>query len=529
VDVIPGDLVTPIPVTELQRRLDRLRRRDREFTQEQGINVLFLAVGFLSWVADDSTHAKAPVILVPCDLERASPRDPFCLRREEDDAVINATLKHQLSLLGVSLPEFDPGGGINAYLDQVDRRVAHRQGWSVTKEFVLGTFQYSKLAMWEDLERLKTEDITHPLVRSLAGDKDAEQPVNPTGNEWFNLNEDDLVGGRLDDHVDLRRQFLVLPADYSQVQAVGAAQSGQHLVVHGPPGTGKSQTIANIISTFIASGKTVLFVSEKTAALDVVKDRLDKCKLGVFCLDMHSERGKKANVYRQLKSSLEDSRSVADIEIDYQSLQALRTKLNSYVRALHQRRAPIGQSAYQIHGRFARVREAPDVDFPVRQPLNLDEQGLGELRRLGQRLAARPMEFAQHLTSRWLPLRPMSDVVSASTQVRRDMDLVKTTVVGLRTLSTEVAGWLGARPAQSCSDLASNAALAAHLASAPGVPSVWLADGVTERLIARATKLRQDQQHRSTLLQQLATVLRAPIPALDFETLEPVMNCSLLR
>ncbi|MCH8895042.1 MAG: hypothetical protein IH927_02150 [Proteobacteria bacterium] len=98
--------------------------------------------------------------------------------------------------------------------------------------------------------------------------------------------------------------------------AINSARGGNNLVIHGPPGTGKSQTIANMIATFMAEGKSVLFVSEKTAALDVVKDRLDENGLGVFCLDLHSERGKKANVYRQLQESVDDPGTVRRLELD---------------------------------------------------------------------------------------------------------------------------------------------------------------------------------------------------------------------
>jgi KaiC/GvpD/RAD55 family RecA-like ATPase len=147
--------------------------------------------------------------------------------------------------------------------------------------------------------------------------------------------------------------------------AISAARSGSSLIIHGPPGTGKSQTIANVMASFMADGKSVLFVSEKTAALDMVKDRLDKKQLGVFCLDLHHGRrgnankrsNTKAGIYQQLRDSVDDQKSVKTSEFDYDSLAQRRRQLNSVVRALHRfllsgpkkgTRRPTGESWGQL-------------------------------------------------------------------------------------------------------------------------------------------------------------------------------------
>ena len=149
----------------LQRVLLRFLRKEREWMEEQGINVLFLAAGFLEWVDEERERAKARSCCCPADLRRPSPREAFVLSREDDDATANATLRHKLRQFDIALPEFNHDTYAE-YLDEVSDRVRERAGWRVTYEVVLSTFQYTKLAMWEDLEQMRTVGVTHPLVRT---------------------------------------------------------------------------------------------------------------------------------------------------------------------------------------------------------------------------------------------------------------------------------------------------------------------------------------------------------------------------
>ena len=282
-EVRPGDLATDCEPGDLQRRLRNLRNRDREWEEEQGINVLFLAMGFLNWIDADGEPARSPLVLLPCDLERDSPRDPYRLLREDDDPLSNPTLRHQLALLGVELPDFDVDSddeaSIEGYIADIEKSIGERPGWSVDTGIVLATFSYSKLAMYEDLTRMRERGVRSELTRMLAGGE-PENGARLGGTASATPRDSELAGGRLDDLLDIRDQYTVLPTDFSQLRAIEEARRGVNLVIHGPPGTGKSQTISNLIATLIADGKRVLFVSEKTAALDVVKRRLEECGLG---------------------------------------------------------------------------------------------------------------------------------------------------------------------------------------------------------------------------------------------------------
>ena len=147
--------------------------------------------------------------------------------------------------------------------------------------------------MYEDLTRMREQGVQNELTRLLAVASDASDSHDPSAAGSAMPRDGNLAGGRLDDLLQIRDQYTILPTDFSQLQAIEQARQGGNLVIHGPPGTGKSQTIANLIATLLADRKRVLFVSEKTVALDVVKSRLEKCDLGVFCLDLHSDRGQK--------------------------------------------------------------------------------------------------------------------------------------------------------------------------------------------------------------------------------------------
>ena len=194
----------------------------------------------------------------------ARPRDPECLR------------------------ELSRGGRA--------RRVKHVPRWEVVESAALGVFNFQKLAMWEDLGRNAERVKAHPLCRAIAGDA-AVSLAPPERSARRGATSTSVVPPEAAVHI--------LDADSSQHEAIEAVKRGAHLVMDGPPGTGKSQTIANIIAEALAAGKTVLFVSEKTAALEVVKRRLDRCGLGDFCLELHSHKANKKQVVAELGRCLE--------------------------------------------------------------------------------------------------------------------------------------------------------------------------------------------------------------------------------
>ncbi|MGB3128084.1 MAG: DUF3320 domain-containing protein, partial [Pseudomonas sp.] len=229
----------------------------------------------------------------------------------------------------------------------VRRAVRDVPGFEVTTELVLGTFSFAKYLMWQDLaarsdQLLKSSMVKHLLERSLGGDGYATTGEFPEPQE-------------LDRKINPANLFTPLPADSSQLAAVVASSSGCDFVLDGPPGTGKSQTIANMIAHNLALGRRVLFVAEKMAALDVVYRRLEEKGLGEFCLELHSSKTSKVEVLKQLERAwdVRDALSADEWAAETAKLQKLRNRLNQIVELLH-RRSPNGLSVHQAIGRVVR-------------------------------------------------------------------------------------------------------------------------------------------------------------------------------
>lgn len=499
---------TGLEPKELRRRLTGLRRREREWEEEQGLNVLFLAVGFLEWTDLDRKPACSPLALVPCDLVRESVSGPWYLKREDDEVESNVTLAHLLKLrFDLALPEYEEQG-IPDYLEVVRKAVERKGDWTVTREVFLGAFAFSKMAMYEDLERMRKEGVAHPLVRRLAGGEPRAGADGAGGDGPSALPPDeDLPGGKLDDLLQVRDQYTVVDADFSQLRAIEAARRGESdQVIHGPPGTGKSQTITNMIAGLLADEKRVLFVSEKTAALDVVKKRLDDCGLGGFCLDLHSERGRKQSVYAQLKKSVDElgkSGRREDNGFPYDELGRKRDALNRFVRALHQQREPLGRSVFRVQGDYAGVRHFPDVEFEVGDLALLDRERWERIEDAARRVSRRPEPFRQHETSRWIGLVAEEASLGLTDSIRKAMERLAAAARSAANEGAAAAEWTGVPVPTTAAECFEIAERLDHLSAGEGVPRVWLEREVLPR-VDRLAKEREERQAERRKLEDIA-------------------------
>lgn len=339
-------LQTDLTPSELQRRLFYINQRARTMLQEQGYNILYLALGFLEWnVPHEPDIRKAPLILIPVLLERRKVGMSFSIHWDGNDILTNISLQAKLKEQGVYLPEFNmpkSEEGIKKYLKQVSRAVKSMKGWEVHEEIQMGFFSFTKFVMYRDLDPASYKegiDITEkPLIKAIFNPDLEKEPVN--------FQESDV-----DAKLNYRDVYHVMDADSSQIAVIEDVKAGSNLVVEGPPGTGKSQTIVNLIAELMASGKTILFVSEKMAALEVVKNRLDSIGLGKFCLELHSHKARKKDVLQELENTLRDHEAdELDIERQLNRLETLRRQLNEYNQALHQPLYKIRLSPFQLFG-----------------------------------------------------------------------------------------------------------------------------------------------------------------------------------
>lgn len=341
-----GRLHTHLEDNEHTRRLTELFRSARNALEENGTNTLFAAVGILEWREtehSDRAH-RSPLLLVPVELKRKSVLEGFSLRRVDEETRLNVTLMEMLKqhfrkdIAGLEpLPEDENGVDVSLVLRIFRDAVMELKGWEVRSEVWLGQFSFTKFLLWKDLaDRL--EDLTkNRVVRHL---------IHEAGTPIVNLSED-IRAHDLDDRFHPREVLCPRSADSSQLAAVMAAADGHDFVLEGPPGTGKSQTITNIIAHCLAMGKRVLFVAEKRAALDVVHRRLREDGLEPFCLELHSNKTGKKEVLEQFGSvlNLAEETQASDWEHRSTELERLRSSLNTYTRALH-RRLPCGLSAH---------------------------------------------------------------------------------------------------------------------------------------------------------------------------------------
>lgn len=348
---------------ELTRRLTEIFRSARSSLEENGANTLYLALGMLVWYESKSSTQprRAPIILLPVELQRRGAQSGFILRRRDEEPMVNVTLlellRHDFSLHidGLDpLPEDEAGTDVRLVLDRVRQAVKHIDRWDVVEDAYLGLFSFTKFLMWRDLE-VRTEDLKrNQLVSSLI-----HFPTEP-----FPAASGFPEPARLDDDYRPDETFTPVSSDSSQLAAVYAAAEGKSFVLHGPPGTGKSQTITNIIAHALAQGKTVLFVAEKMAALSVVQRRLESVGLGPFCLELHSNKSRKADVLAQLDTSLRfaNVKSSAEWRLQSERLAEARRELNTFVRTLHRPRHT-GESFYSGLSRLIALGAGPRVQL----------------------------------------------------------------------------------------------------------------------------------------------------------------------
>ncbi len=327
-------LETRLSDTSLQSRLLRIESEARTAIEEQGMNVLYLSLGFLKWFDVESSNDPryAPLILIPVKLSRDSARNKFKLIWSEEDIFTNESLAVKLKTeFKIELPrlsnEVEDIKPLN-YFSYVQKVIESEKRWEIVEDIALGFFTFAKLLMWRDLDaKIWPEDSridAHEIINSIL--------LSKRTTELSPYNDEDFI-----DHVTNHDKIsLVSDADSSQIAAILDVNDGRSITIQGPPGTGKSQTITNIIASALSDGKKVLFMAEKMAALEVVKRRLDKAGLGDACLELHSFKARKSEVLEKIRNTLEAAKPRRpDRQNESERLKKLQDALNEYAFAMN--------------------------------------------------------------------------------------------------------------------------------------------------------------------------------------------------
>ncbi len=379
---------------DIAKRTVEIYRKAQTSLQEGGANTLYLALGFLLWKRSekDSRRFRAPLILLPITLERKSVRSGVRMLSHDDETRFNTTLLRMLHNdfsiniegLDSELPQDESGVDVTSIWNRIRREIKDIPGFEVVEDVCLGHFSFAKYLMWKDLvDRTDTLRQNHVVEHLI-----------DTPNTPFSSEVSFVEPSHLDRDYQPSDLLTALPADSSQVAAIATADRGKDFVIIGPPGTGKSQTIANMITHFLGKKKTVLFVSEKTAALEAVFRRLKDIGLGDFCLELHSNKARKAEVLGQLQRTLNSScNSPGDWRKKSADLKKLRGSLNLFVERLHMERRN-GLSLYQAMGKSLRDPElAKRVRFSWPSAEHHDQSAVERMRKSVESLAVRAQEI----------------------------------------------------------------------------------------------------------------------------------------
>ena len=349
-------LETRLEKISLQKKLKSLYYEAKEYEEEQGVNILFVALGFVKWYEDDKSDIEryAPLVLLPVELIRDGAKAKYKLRPRDEDLFTNISLKlwlkEQNNIELPDLPEEDPWS-YTEYCQRVSQAISHESRWGVLKDdVVLGFFSFNKFLLWRDLDPANWPAghslLDHPIVqRLLMPPPNIGEPDPPI------VDPDELI----DDFFTPQDLVYVVDADSSQTEAIQTVLSGKDLVIQGPPGTGKSQTITNIIAAAVAEGKSVLFIAEKMAALNVVHDRLTKVGLNATCLELHSRKATKSAVLKQIGESVEFPPQPLVSEKAFITLHQSQTFLNNHAKSINNLREPWAMSPYQVMGEIAKL------------------------------------------------------------------------------------------------------------------------------------------------------------------------------
>lgn len=368
---------------EVLTKLKTLYRSSKLSIEENGANTLYIALGLLKWYESERSQKAryAPLLLMPVEIIRKGGNQGYVIRRRDEETQMNITILEKLSqdfqirIAGLeTLPTDDHGIDTRKVFTIIRKGIMNQSRWDVLESAYIGIFSFAQFVMWNDIKNRADDLARNKIVRSLMEGKLVweSEPMN------------------LDEYVPSDDLYLPISVDGSQMYAVDSAAKGKSFILHGPPGTGKSQTITVMIANALAQGKTVLFVAEKMAALEVVQKRLNAIGLGPFCLELHSNKAKKKAVLEQLCQASEVSKGTNKEEYERKrnSANEIKAGLDKYAVELHKVRKS-GFTFFEMINQYENYVDFEDVKLEgLRDVTEIDRIEFEKMERNVERLIA---------------------------------------------------------------------------------------------------------------------------------------------
>jgi very-short-patch-repair endonuclease/flagellar biosynthesis GTPase FlhF len=322
----------------------RIKRDTESILEERGTHVLYIICGLFEWrdqlISDEILNT--PILFIPVTIQKTRTKDRYSIQiAEAAEVEFNPTFSYLLKknyqidldkeindILNNAEPK-EENIGIKEIFELVEGKLTKLLQGKVKDEVWLGKFWFEKLVLLTDIQKNIDAFVNDPIIQNICGEKPQIEIEHKTDLDELSRQAENKKPLEI---------YEVLDADSSQRRAIEAAINKKNFVLIGPPGTGKSQTIANIIAECLVRGKKVLFVSEKLAALKVVKKKLEQCNLGKLCISIHGKETKKKDFYSSLYDWYEEvfvfnPKSNPD-EIIYEELSNIKKRLNDYALAL---------------------------------------------------------------------------------------------------------------------------------------------------------------------------------------------------
>jgi very-short-patch-repair endonuclease len=358
-----NELQTLVLKKQLDARLARIRSRDITMSEERGLKTLYLTLGFLVWKdpasSDPLAQFKSPLILLPItlDSEATSQGKEFSIS-SRDDPIFNPVLKHKLSTeLGIEL--WEPENqftdlDIEKYFSYLMEIFSDSPGWRVSRQAVIGVYPFQGIELYNDINPEELDFSKFDIISQLFS------RTNSSGEEssYQQYTEEDIET----DQAQLLVPKLVVDADSSQFLSLMKVASGQNIALEGPPGSGKSQTIVNLIANAISQNKKVLFVAQKGTALEVVLSRMAALNLDSLVLPLMGRKGDKEKFYEALQLRLSLSSQQSNKNISFEAIKdditAKKNNISRYIGTLKSNVAGTSITVHQVLGLATAKKES---------------------------------------------------------------------------------------------------------------------------------------------------------------------------